>query len=240
MAALSELKDQAAQEAQEKISKQVDGTFKLSSDFKEDIEKKVKKAVGIMANNKNVKNLLKKLKVDRNPDQYFKIHVNLLCKLTVAMANLLEWNTESTLEKLVYVSYMHDITLLEHPHLARIQTLDEFEEKKDDFSKEEIKLFLNHPEDIKILVEKTRGHPVESEKIIYQHHEQTDGSGFPNKVSTTRILPLSALFILAHDLTNYILENPKWNIETYTQVAKGKYVGANFTKIIRKLGDLKN
>jgi len=237
--AIADLKNHADAEEQEKISKQIDGTFKLSSEFKEDIEKKVRKAVGIMAKNKNVKGLLKKLKVDRNPDQYFKIHVNLLCKLTVAIANILEWNTESTLEKLVYVSYMHDITLLEHPHLARIQNMEQFKQMEDQLPDDEIKLFLNHPEDIKLLVEKTKGHPIEADTIIYQHHELPSGEGFPNKVSTTRILPLSALFIIAHDLCNYILEHPKWDIDTYVKRCQDKYKGANFTKIIRRLSELK-
>jgi HD-GYP domain-containing protein (c-di-GMP phosphodiesterase class II) len=227
------------EEEVKRISRQVDGTFKLSADFKEELNVKVSKALGVMAKSKAVKGLLKKLNVDRNPDQYFKIHVNLLCKLTVAIANLLEWNTESTLEKLIYVSYMHDITMLEHPHLARLQTMEDFENIKEDLSEDEIELFLKHPADIKKLIEDTRGHPVGAEEIVFQHHEFPSGKGFPNKLSGSRVLPLSAVFIMAHDLTNYILDNPNWDLEVYIQRSKKRFVGANFTKVIRKLGDLK-
>jgi len=237
--AIADLKGHAEEKSQEKIEKQLDGTFKISKEFKKDVDKKVKKAVKIMSKSAKVKGLLKKLKVNRNPDQYCKIHVNLLVKLTAAFANLLEWNTETTLEKLIFVSYMHDITLVDHPHLARIQDLKEFEAIKSTLTKEEIELFLNHPEDIRKMVENMDEHPVEADKIIYQHHEHSDGSGFPNKLSTSRILPLSALFIMAHDLTNYIIDHPDWNLEAYTARCKEKYVGANFTKIIRKLGELK-
>lgn len=53
----------------------------------------------------------------------------------------------------------------------------------------------------------------ELETIIIQHHEKFDGSGFPNGVTSQKIHPLSALFIVAEDFVSYFIRmypTPDW------------------------------
>lgn len=236
---LAEIKNEKAAEKEKKIQESVDGTFKLSDEFKKDIDKKVKKAISVMTKTNNLKKFFKKLSVDRNPDQYIKIHINLLCKITCAIADVMEWNHESTLEKLIYVSYMHDITMVDMPHVARIENLEEFEKVKDTLNENEQEMYLNHPKIISDMVLDTDDYPVDSEKIIMQHHELPGQKGFPSKIQTTRFLPLSCLFIIAHDLVDYIIDHPEWSLDDYIPICKEKFSGPGFTKIIRKLPDLK-
>ncbi|WP_417334948.1 hypothetical protein [Halobacteriovorax marinus] len=236
---LAEIKNEKAAKKEKKIQESVDGTFKLSDEFKKDIDKKVHKAIKVMTKANNLKKFFQKLSVDRNPDQYVKIHINLLCKITCAIADIMEWNHESTLEKLIYVSYMHDITMVEMPHVARIENMEAFEKIKDTLSETEQKMYLNHPQIIADMVLETDDYPVDAEKIILQHHELPGQKGFPHKIQTTRILPLSCLFIIAHDLVDYIIENPEWTLEDYIPICKEKFSGPGFTKIIRKLPELK-
>ncbi len=236
---LAEIKNEKEAKKEKKIQESVDGAFKLSDDFKKDIDKKISKAVKVMSNSSNLKKLFNKLSVDRNPDQYIKIHINLLCKITCAIADVMEWNHESTLEKLIYVSYMHDITMVDMPHVARIENLEAFEKIKETLSEAEQKMYLSHPQIIADMVLDTDDYPVDAEKIILQHHELPDQKGFPLKIQTTRFIPLAALFIIAHDLVDYIIDNPEWTLEDYLPICKEKFKGPGFTKIIRKLPELK-
>ncbi|OUR97173.1 hypothetical protein A9Q84_12670 [Halobacteriovorax marinus] len=237
---IAEIKNEKEALRSKELEQSVDENLGISSDLNSDIQLKVSKALKIMSKNKKAKKRLEKLKVDRNPDQYFKIHVNLLCKITCAIAQVMDWNNDSTLEKLIFVSYMHDITLVDHPHLARIRDLAHFDTLEDSLSEEEQKLFLDHPKEIKKMVLESDESPVDSEKIIYQHHEMASGKGFPSKLQTNRILPLSCLFIVAHDLVDYIIENPKWKLDEYISSNCGKFTGAGFSKIIKKLPELKS
>ena len=236
---IAEIKNEKEAKKEKKIHESVDGTFKLSDEFKNDIDKKVSKAVNVMTKTNNLKKLLTKLSVDRSPDQYVKIHINLLCKITCAIADVMEWNHESTLEKLIYVSYMHDITMVDMPHVARIENLEEFEKIRETLSDNEQKMFLNHPQIIADMVLDSDDYPVDAEKIILQHHELPDQLGFPLKIQTTRFIPLACLFIIAHDLVDYIINDPEWTLEEYLPICKEKFRGPGFSKIIRKLPELK-
>ncbi|OUR97172.1 hypothetical protein A9Q84_12665 [Halobacteriovorax marinus] len=235
---LKEIKEEKEAVKEKKIQESIDGAFNLSEEFKHDIDKRISKAVKVLSKNKNIKKFLDKMKVDRNPNQYFKIHVNLLCKMTCAIAQVMEWSHASTLEKLVYVSYMHDITMVEHPHVARIANLVEFKAIEGDLRPSEIEMFHNHPALIRDMINDSEDFPIEADKIIFQHHELPNSKGFPSKLQTIRILPLSCLFIIAHDFVDYIIDNPDWVMDEYIVRCKDNFVGAGFTKIIKKLSNL--
>lgn len=223
----------------EEINQEVDQLFKFDKKMEKEVSDKVAKTLKAVKKVPALAKLLKKLNVSRNPDEYCKQHVGLLCKICTAICHVMEWRQETTIEKLVFVSYLHDITLSDHPHLARLQSLEEFEKVKDDLSPKEHKLFLEHPRQIKDLVDKMPEAPADASNIILQHHENCAGTGFPSGHSSNRLLPLTAVFIIAHDLVTYILNNPKWDIVTFTELSAEKYTGANFNKVLRKLKGLK-
>ncbi|WP_127718349.1 HD domain-containing phosphohydrolase [Halobacteriovorax sp. HLS] len=223
----------------EEINQKVDQLFKFDKKMEKEVSDKVSKTLKAVKKVPSLAKLLKKLNVSRNPDDYCKQHVNLLCKICTAICHVMEWRQEATIEKLVFVSYLHDITLSDHPHLARLQTKEDFEKVKDSLSAKEQALFLNHPEQIKELVDKMQETPADASTIILQHHENCAGTGFPYGHSSNRLLPLTAVFIIAHDLVNYIINEPNWNIKDFTLIASERYSGSNFNKVIRKLKDLK-
>jgi HD-GYP domain-containing protein (c-di-GMP phosphodiesterase class II) len=223
----------------EEIHQEVDQLFKFDKKMEKDVTDKVAKTLKAVKKVPSLAKLLKKLNVSRNPDEYCKQHVGLLCKICTAICHVMEWRQEATIEKLVFVSYLHDITLADYPKLARIQTMEEFNNIKEELSEKEQKMFLSHPEQIKDLVDKMPEAPADASNIIIQHHENCSGTGFPFGHSSNRLLPLTAVFIIAHDLVTYIMNNPKWDIVTFTEMSKEKYTGANFNKVIRKLKGLK-
>lgn len=224
----------------QKVIEKFDGSFVLGAEFATQVNDRVEKAVKVMMKNPSLKKLLDKMKLDRDPTRYFNNHVNLLCRITCVLAQLLEWNHETTLEKLIFVSYMHDITLVDFPHLAKIQNLVDYQAVESELSAKEKKLYINHPKDVSQLITELEDAPVDADKIVLQHHELPNGLGFPHQLNHQRILPLSALFIVAHDLVNFILENDTWTFSTYSERASKIFIGPNFTKIIRKMASVKD
>ena len=223
----------------EEISQEVNQLFKFDKKMEEEVNEKIAKTLKAVKKVPTLSKLLKRLNVSRNPDEYCKQHVVLLCKMCTAICHLMEWRQEATIEKLVFVSYLHDITLADYPQLARIQTMEEFEKLKPNLSEKEQRLFLNHPKQIRDLVDKMPEAPADASSIIFQHHENCAGTGFPSAHSSNRLLPLTAVFIIAHDLVAYIINNPKWDIVTFSEVYSEKYSGASFNKVLRKLKGLK-
>lgn len=223
----------------DRINQEVDQAFKFDKKMEKEVNEKIAKAVKAVKKVPALSKLLKKLNVSRNPDQYCKQHVNLLCKINTAICHAMDWKQEATIEKLVFVSYLHDITLSNHPHLARIQSLKEFEEKKESLSAEEQKMFLKHPELIKDLVDGMPEAPADASNIILQHHERCGGEGFPFGHTSNRLLPLTAVFIISHDLVVFIMNDSKWKMEDFIARAEVSYTGSNFNKVIRKLKELK-
>jgi hypothetical protein len=49
---------------------------------------------------------------------------------------------------------------------------------------------------------------------------------------------MTAVFIIAHDLTNYILANPKWKLPEYITMAEEKFIGQHFSKALVALAAL--
>jgi HD-GYP domain-containing protein (c-di-GMP phosphodiesterase class II) len=76
------------------------------------------------------------------------------------------------------------------------------------------------------------------DKVIAQHHEHPMGSGFPAGLSSNYISPLSSLFIIAHDLTDYILDNKKnFNVDEFLAAFDNKYSSGHFKKIAKVLAE---
>jgi len=228
----------SAAEKEEAVRK-VDEVVKIDKEMKEEISAKVKKTMSQVKKVPALSKLLKKLMVKRADNDYYKSHVNLLNQLLIALCHALEWRQEATIEKLIFASYLHDITLLNKPELAKIQTKAQLEALGDKVSEEDKELFLNHPNKIKEIVEKMPEAPVDADTIIAQHHERPDGSGFPNGFAANRIHPQSALFIITHDLVNYIIDNENWEMAKFIEESKAQYNGSNFTKVIRALDKIK-
>lgn len=227
------------EESLAKAHNEINETFEITKVMEVELNEKIEKTVKAVKKVPALSKLLKKLNVSRKDDDYCKQHVLLLCKLTTAICHIMDWRQDTTIEKFVFVSYLHDITLTDYPHLARIQSKKELDKLGDKISEGERKLYLEHPEKIKELVDKMPEAPADASNIILQHHENCQGTGFPYGHNSNRLLPLTALFIIAHDLTNYILKDPNWDIQLFAELASERYSGSSFNKIVRKLKSLK-
>lgn len=196
------------------------------------LEEKVEEVLSHIRKDNKLKKLFASMNINRDPESYLAVHVGLLINISTAISMKLEWNTDKTLSKFVYASYLHDIALADRNDLAKIASLEELTQKKDSLSATDYKLVFEHPNIAATTLSDYKEIPMDVLTIVRQHHELPKENGFPSKISHKKIIPMSTVFIVAHDLTDYILSNPKWDLAEYLTAAKEKFTGTHFQKTL--------
>ncbi len=186
-----------------------------------------------------IKKKLAQLKIDRTEENYYSSHIELLNHVSLCLSVHMEWNTDKTLEKFIYASYLHDMALRDRPEYLKINSVEELDKIKSKLTKEEYRFVLEHPTIAANSIESIKSIPTDVPLIIKQHHELPIGGGFPTGCSYNKITAFSAVFIVAHDFTDYILLNPKFSMEEYIKSVQDKFKSAIFIKILQKLPKIK-
>jgi len=125
-------------------------------------------------------------------------HVSLLSLLSCVVTQAAGWSNEATQQKLVLAALLHDYFL--EDEIYCILSGDDLEHVKGiSVSKD----YLDHPIKAAEFARKISNLPPDIDNIILQHHEHPDGSGFPRGLTASQISPLSAIFIICHDLINF-------------------------------------
>lgn len=188
---------------------------------------------------KKTRTKLSDIKIDRTLENYYSCHMDLLIHISLSLAKFMDWNTDKTYEKFIYASYLHDIALASKPDFHKVNSLEKLVSLKESISPEEYKYILEHPTIAANSIEHVKGIPSDVDTIIKQHHELPGGDGFPRGYAYNKIVPLAAVFIVAHDLTEYILDNSKFSMEEYIKKNQSKFHSAIFIKIFQKLPKVK-
>ncbi len=226
---LEEIKAGSSQQVETKSNEEkVCEVFQIGEHEIKSIRFKSKNLLEVTKKHPKLSKILQKCKITRDENNYYNEHIKLLTLCCCGMARSLTWGTDQTLQKLIFCAQMHDILLLNHQHLASINSLEEIE--KFNLTKEEKDLVLNHPKETALIMGEFPQCPPDSEKIVLQHHERSDAKGFPYGLTPNKLLPLSALFIVAHDFTDYIINNSNWEVHKF--VSQSKYSGSHFRKIM--------
>ena len=156
-------------------------------------------------NRKNqLRDLLFRLK---NRRDYLYDHSYLVAYLSIAICREMEWDSESTRNKLTYAAVFHDV-LIDDSDLAFA-----FDLGLDDLSKyteKDIEHYKKHPELTARMISECNRLPPNIDKIVLQHHERPNGTGFPRRLSATNISKLSGIFNLCHEFVN---EMYRYNFE---------------------------
>ncbi|MCB9026804.1 MAG: response regulator [Bdellovibrionaceae bacterium] len=142
---------------------------------------------------------------------------------------------EKDLKSLTAAAIIHDIALDERIYNKSIdfnKAVEEGRELKDD----DFKKYMDHPELAAHIALLWKSVPENVHDIILQHHERPDGRGFPFHLKEENLLPLSCVFILAHELTTYILKcksSSEWS--HFFEENKLKYKQGKFKNIFEKV-----
>ena len=231
--------DSAEKRYEQKILR-INDEVHVDADFKQTIDKAVENIRSIVLNDQNIDHILTVLKEHKNEYALFTQKMNLTSIISCLMAKQLAWISKTTINKLVYASVLCDITLAVRPELMKIQNMVEFEERKHELSDEEQKIYLTHPKDSANLLKRYfSAAPPDTDVLVYQHHEQPDGNGFPLRIKAESISPLSALFIVANDFSNYFLLDDEPTMDDFLLKCQSRYDFVNFRKILKALEKVK-
>lgn len=149
---------------------------------------------------------------------------------TTALLKELGWSSPSTIQKMTFACLLHDIELTETMFNNKLELI------KNDKLTSEIHQQMNyqifqHPQTASEFVQRWSSCPSDVDKVILQHHEKFDGSGFPHKLNFLNIYPLAAVLILAEDLIFYSYFHPEENLFNHLQSRESYYNHGDIKKI---------
>lgn len=118
----------------------------------------------------------------------------LTCYLALGLLKSIKWDSKMSRDKLGLASIIQDSTIT-NDKMMQIQTLKDpiFSE----FTEDEQREYRHHPQKAADISNSFSGFSDVS-FIIEQHHEHPEGIGFPFKLNSFDITPMSAAFILAN------------------------------------------
>ncbi len=172
--------------------------------------------------------------LENRKGDYIAIHSFMVGQIACALAHKIGWNSTGTFYKLTLSAFLHDIVFTE----SRLAEIHDFEKAKasGDLSPEDLKLLRSHPIKASEYSKQFTEIPSDIDVIIAQHHEKPEGGGYPRELGGKAIAPLSALFIVAHDLVNYSKDHPDTTIEEFVKANASRYDVGQFKKILAGMG----
>lgn len=121
---------------------------------------------------------------------------------SVMIAKEMGWQNSQTLEKLSLGGLLQDIGLKELPE-------DLCSKPRSSLTTEERQLLESHPYRSMKLLQSVGDVPDDVLSIVYEHHENSMGLGFPRRIRDLRMNPLSKVSCLANALCELILISPE-------------------------------
>jgi HD-GYP domain-containing protein (c-di-GMP phosphodiesterase class II) len=113
----------------------------------------------------------------------------------------MEWNTESTYQKIVMAALLHDMALEGEEFVGVCP--DEFDNDMS-LKWKQIKNIRNHSIEAAEIIKKSQNLPPDLDKIILAHHERPDGKGYPKGLNANNIFPLACVFIISEHFVSLI------------------------------------
>lgn len=133
---------------------------------------------------------------------------------------------ELTMKKICMAAFIHDMSLGEDNLSLKEQSLDLVNSKP---KREKI---LSHPNESAKLLANLKEIIEETKKIILEHHEKPDGTGYPRGLNGQSTYSLSCLFILCHDIALELIKTKydHTKIELFLKQRKEYYEIGNYLK----------
>ena len=166
-------------------------------------------------------------------------HSVMLANISCAIAAQMVWPSNTTFQKLVLASLFHDFSFND-PALAKISTKQELEQLRSSstsgLTDEQYLAVKNHPQKASEVVRGLSEVPGDVDFVVAQHHERPDGTGFPKGMRGNQIPPLSAVFIISHDLLNSMIkEGEDFDMKAFVRRMESTYQSGSFRKVWRVL-----
>jgi len=203
--------------------------------FRRSVQSNMAEIKKTISGRKSFREIFEAYEVARSDNHYLKQHVHLLCQVLPGLGTRLGWISERSIDKLIYVAYLHDIRLAMYPHLARIPSKKHFEKIKHTLSEPEQKAFLEAPAYAAEIARQDLESYPDAIKMLMQQKEVPDGSGFPHGLTSSLIAPLSALFIVSHHFVDYVIDHPDWTTADFVKSHQNRLKGQYFQKVLQAI-----
>lgn len=165
-------------------------------------------------------------------DSRLALHSILLAMAFAGVASHLNL-TEEDLLKLTAAAILHDMSFDEDFFAEKINILPLINEE-DSKNNPEILRLKQHPADTAQKIRQVTLLPITVDRIIAQHHEKPDGSGFPMGLQNDSIEYLARIFIIAEDIIyNHIREHGASDPLQYLSRQKNVYSHSAFSSIFK-------
>ncbi|MCB0342589.1 MAG: HD domain-containing protein [Bdellovibrionales bacterium] len=161
--------------------------------------KKVTEAtVALVENHSTLHSLMESLKQCSEPTLRHSMAVSVV---SVMMGQAMKWENKLTLEKLALGGLLHDIGKKVLPPEILNKPLAMMSSK-------EVELYQTHPFKGMEMLVSIGVVPDDVVSIVYEHHENSIGQGFPQKLRNVKIHPLARVTALANAFINLTIPSP--------------------------------
>ncbi len=205
--------------------------FGWSDTVKNLAKENIAKSVMLMNKIPNLKGALQKLKLSES-GSLVTPHSYLLAIMTTAVLTELDWATPSTLKKLTFAALLHDMELTDEVFVIKLNRLTAKVLDSEINQQTNFKIF-SHPIKAAEFVAFWSSCPPDVDKIILQHHENFDGTGFPHKLDFSTLFPLSGLMIMAEDVIYKSMTEKNFDPVAFFKSREEYYNRGEFGKIYR-------
>lgn len=147
-----------------------------------------------------------------NPAAYS--HSFLVSFFSTVICKNLDWVGSKTQETLALGALFHDIGLVQIPENI-------VQKRIEDMSQEEFGIFKEHPQKGTDTLKDIPTITSSIQHIVLQHHESSNGGGFPLGLSGNKIFPLAKIIGLADGFSDFIMEkecSPLEGVKDFLQV----------------------
>lgn len=178
----------------------------------------------------NMKSVWKILMKNRN---FISEHSLMTAYLANAILSYTNYNTYQNSIKLSLAALLHDVEVRDEKFFNLELNL----KNNDGFSQREVASFKEHVRGAVDVFNKFKNIPPDVDKILLNHHEKYDGSGYPHGLGATKLPLLSTIFNVAHELILHLIENNYSEDEVlkFISLKKTEYTNGFFKEVIISL-----
>ena len=128
-------------------------------------------------------------------------HSMAVCAVSTMIAQRLKWDSRATVEKLALGALLHDIGKKALPPELLLKS-------KAKMTHDELQQYETHPYKGMQMLIGLGMVPDDVISIVYEHHENAIGMGFPRRLRNIKVHPLARVVALANEFVDLTLANP--------------------------------
>ena len=181
----------------------------------------------LIEEDKNLKSFWNLLVLKKN---FLSEHSLMVGYLANAILSQTKFSTDENSIKLSMAAMIHDIELKNE----RFWDIEISDIAKGSFTTKEATQFQSHVHKGIELLSTLQNVPIDLDKILLNHHEKYDGTGFPHGIGWSKLPFLSTVFIVAHEFIIHMHKSDfsEGEMVKFIELKKGEYLEGNFKEVI--------